>query len=56
MLLSFSVFSPCNCHHLDVISEDNYLIYCILFPSHASLEPEPLLSECGGPRGPLVGL
>lgn len=27
-----------------MISEDNYLIYCVLFPTHASFEPEFLPS------------
>lgn len=53
----FSVVFPCNCHTLDMISEDNYLIYCILFPSHASFEPELLPRVVQrGPGGPLVRL
>lgn len=43
----FSVFFPRNCHH----SEHNYLIYCILFPPHASLQPGLLRSVVQGPLG-----
>lgn len=49
----FSIYFPGYCHHSGMINKDNYLICCILFPGHVSLDPEFLLSVVQRALGPL---